>query len=171
MNKQNTVLSLLTGLIILISIPAFAGDAPTVDEQIAGLEAMCAANSDARGERQEQKPLFERLGGNEKIAKLWYNVAARHRVNESIKQFMEGVDDDVLVQHLVDFVSAGTGGDAEYTGRSMPDAHRDMKLTDAHFLAAGGDVIAAMQEMEYGQNEIDEVVCILVSLKGQVVLK
>jgi len=171
MTRKNTVLSLLAGLLILISVPAVAEDTPTVAEQIAGLEAMCTENSVARGERQEQKPLFERLGGNKKIAKLWYNVAARHRVNEPIKQFMEGVDDDVLVQHLVDFVSAGTGGGGQYTGRSMPDAHRHMKLTDARFLAAGGDVIAAMQEMKYGQNEIDEVVCILVSLKGQGVFK
>ena len=171
MSKRNRILTLLLGLSLLAGIPALAEDAPTVAEQIAGLEAMCMANSDARGERQEQEPLFERLGGNEKIAKLWYTVAARHRVNEPIKQFMEGVDDDMLVEHLVEFVSAGTGGGAEYTGQSMPDAHRHMNLTDAHFLAAGGDVIAAMQELKYGQNEIDEVVCILVSLKGQVVFK
>ena len=33
------------------------------------------------------------------------------------------------------------------------------------------DIVTAMQSMDYGQDEIDEVVCILVSLKDQVVLK
>jgi len=171
MSKRNTVLTLSTALLMLLAVPVLAGDAPTVAEQIAGMEKMCTETSQARGERQEKDPLFNRLGGDEKIAELFYNVAARHRVNEPIKHFMDGVDDDMLVEHLVEFVSAGTGGGAEYTGMSMPKAHGHMNLTDAHFLAAGGDIVAAMQEMKYGQNEIDEFVCILVSLKGQVVFK
>ena len=44
-------------------------------------------------------------------------------------------------------------------------------LTDADFLSAGGDILKAMQTMGYGENEITEFVCILVSLKDQVVLE
>ena len=33
------------------------------------------------------------------------------------------------------------------------------QLTNADFLAAGGDVIQAMKNLGYGQNEIDEVIC------------
>lgn len=39
------------------------------------------------------------------------------------------------------------------------------------FLSAGDDIGKAMTSLGYGQNEIDEVVCILVSLKDQVVLQ
>jgi len=189
MLKRMMPLILMVCLSSLLALPATAGDhpkggdhpqagdhpkaakAPTVEEQIAGMEKMCLETADARGKRQEEKSLHERLGGDEKIAQMFRNVLARHRVNESIKHTMDGVDDDMLVEHLVEFVSAGTGGGATYTGKSMPEAHRDMNLTDADFLAAGGDIVAAMQEMEYGQNEIDEFICILVSLKGQVVFK
>ncbi len=45
-----------------------------------------------------------------------------------------------------------------------------MKLTNADFMTAGADVIQAMKNLEYGQNEIDEVVCALVGLRSQVVL-
>jgi hypothetical protein len=38
-------------------------------------------------------------------------------------------------------------------------------------MAAGGDIVKAMQTVGYGQDEIDEFVCILVSLKDQVVLE
>ena len=52
----------------------------------------------------------------------------------------------------------------------MPASHAHLRLTDADFLAAGGDIVTAMQSMGYGENEINEIVCILVSLKDQVVL-
>jgi hemoglobin len=70
-----------------------------------------------------------------------------------------------------DQTAAGTGGTTAYTGRTMQAAHAHLELTDAHFLAAGSDVMKAMQSLGYSQNEIDEVVCILVSLKDQVVFK
>ena len=53
----------------------------------------------------------------------------------------------------------------------MPESHDHLELTEADFLSAGGDVIKAMETMEYGQEEIDEVVCILVSLKDRVITK
>jgi len=45
-----------------------------------------------------------------------------------------------------------------------------MHLTDADFLAAGGDVVQALTNLGYGQDEIDQVICILVSLRDQAVL-
>jgi hemoglobin len=160
-------------LVLVLAVPAVAGEKPqpTVAEQMTGLQAMCTESADARAARHEANPLWHRLGGRDKVRALVDDVIARHRVNEPIKHFMDGVDDEKLAAHLVDFISAGTGGGGKYTGRSLPDAHRSMKLTDADFLAAGGDIIAAMQAMEYGQEEIDEFVCILVSLKGGVVFE
>ena len=72
---------------------------------------------------------------------------------------------------LADFAAAGTGGDATYVGRDMVEAHKHMQMTQADFLSAGGDVIQAMKNKGYGQNEIDEFVCILVSMKDMVIYK
>ena len=68
-------------------------------------------------------------------------------------------------------MAAGTGGTQQYRGRDMVASHTHLRLTDADFLSAGGDIVKAMQTQGYGPEEIDEVVCILVSLKDQVVLK
>jgi hemoglobin len=84
---------------------------------------------------------------------------------------MEGVDGKTLAKRVTDFTAAGTGGPQTYKGRSMPAAHARLELTDADFLAAGGDIVKAMQTMGYGEDEVNEFVCILVSLKDQVVLK
>ena len=145
--------------------------APTVSEQMAGLQGMCADTAKARSQRQAAESLYERLGGHERILALTTDIVRRHRENEPIKHLLEGVDDAKLAGHVADFVAAGTGGDVVYKGRSLQASHADLHLTDADFLAAGGDIIAAMQAADYGQNEIDEIVCILVSLKDQVVFK
>ena len=151
--------------------PAKEHPSASVEEQIEGLNSMCAESADARAERQAKESLFVRMGGEEGVKAFFTDVVARHRVNDQIKQYMEGVDDEKLINHLVDFVSAGTGGGGEYTGRSMKDSHEYMHLSDADFLAAGSDVVAGMKAAEYGEEEIQEFMCILVSLKDQVIFE
>jgi hypothetical protein len=44
-----------------------------------------------------------------------------------------------------------------------------MGLTNDDFMNAGVDIIQAMKNLGHGQEEIDEMVCILISLRDQVV--
>jgi hemoglobin len=171
--KTLTNFSLMMALILGSAVPVSAGDdpAPTVEEQMAGLQAMCEETAEARTARHEAKPLFERLGGYDRVHAMVEEVIRLHGENDQIKRTMEGVDRKKLADHLTDFISAGTGGDAEYTGRNMYDSHAHLELTDADFLAAGGDIMQAMNSMDYGQEEIEEFVCILVSMKDAVVFK
>lgn len=144
---------------------------PTPDEQVAGLEAMCAASADARTARHAEKSLFERLGGQEKIHALTKEIVRLHYKNAPIVHVMEGVDGDALARKVAQFVIAGTGGPGVYDGLSMKDAHAHLKLTNEHFMAAGSDVIQAMKNLGHGEDEINEIVCILVSLRPQVVIE
>jgi hemoglobin len=149
---------------------AFAGEAPSVEEQITSLKTMCSESVEARAQRQADNPLYFRLGGYEKIHAFTREIVRLHNQNESIKSMFAHVDSGALAKHVADFVAAGTGGPSNYSGRDMPSAHRHLNITDADFLSAGGDIVTAMHTMEYGQEEIDEMLCILVSLKDQVVL-
>ena len=145
--------------------------APSVAEQIGGMQAMCAETADARAQRQADEALYFRLGGYDRIHEFTSEVVRLHFENDALDRIMVGIDGEVLAKRVADFAAAGTGGPQTYTGRSMPAAHEHLHLTDADFLAAGGDIVKAMQTMGYGENEINEFVCILVSLKDQVVLK
>jgi hemoglobin len=145
--------------------------APTVAEQIAGMQAMCTETKEARARRHAENPLYNRLGGYDRILEFTTEVVRLHFENDALDRIMVDVDGEVLAKSVADFTAAGTGGSETYRGRSMPAAHEHLNLTDADFLAAGGDVVKAMQTMGYGEDEITEFVCILVSLKDQVVLK
>jgi hemoglobin len=148
-----------------------ANDSATVAEQIGGLQQMCADTAEARTQRQADQPLYERLGGYDRIHEFVREVVRLHFENDALDRIMVGVDGEKLAKNVADFAASGTGGPQTYTGRDMPSAHAHLELTDADFLQAGGDIVKAMQTMGYGQNEIDEFVCILVSLKDQVVLE
>lgn len=141
-----------------------------VEEHIAQLNQTCEETAEARMARQAETPLYDRLGGYDKISALTTEIVELHEQNEAIKHLMDGVDGERLAKHVADFVASGTGGPQQYTGRDMVSAHEDLHLTDADFLAAGGDIVNAMQSLGYGEDEIQEVICILVSLKDQVVL-
>jgi hemoglobin len=143
----------------------------TPDQQVAALESMCNEAQDAMKARQAAKPLYDRLGGRESIHAVVHDVVQRHLKNDAIDHLMEGVDTDHLVNQVTDFLSAATGGDVTYSGRDMASAHAHLELTNADFLAAGGDVEAALVAAGVGQNEIQEVMCAFVSLRGEVVTR
>lgn len=144
--------------------------ASSPDEQVAGLEAMCAANADARSARHAKTPLFERLGGEEGIHALTRELVRLHLENDDIDYMFKDLDAEKVAHRVALFVISGTGGPVKYDGPELKVSHADMGLTNADFMAAGIDVVQAMKNLDYGQDEIDEVVCILVSLRDQVVL-
>ena len=166
------ILTLFVMAMLSVAV-ANANDAPTVAVQIGGMQAMCADTEQARAQRQADDPLYNRLGGYDRILEFTTEVVRLHNQNEEIRRVMVGVDSEALAKNVADFIAAGTGGPETYayTGRDMPTAHAHLHLTDADFLSAGGDIVTAMQTMGYGQDEINEFVCILVSLKDQVVLE
>jgi hemoglobin len=156
---------------MMAGISAEAGENATAAEQMAGLKAMCSDTETARAERQADQPLYERLGGYERINDWTREVVRLHHQNDAIKHMFVDTNDEALAKQVADFVAAGTGGPQTYSGLDLPSSHAGLHLTDADFLSAGGDIVTAMQTTGYGQDEIDEMLCILVSLKDQVVFE
>ncbi len=150
---------------------AAAGESPSVDEQMAGLVQMCADTEAARAQRQAEKPLYDRLGEYDAILELTTEIVRLHNINPDFTRFMGDIDGEKLAKDVADFVSTGTGGPKVYTGRDMPTAHAHLELSSADFLSAGSDVNKAMQNLGYGDQEIQEMICILVSMKDLVITR
>jgi len=173
MNTTKKATRLATAIFIgLVSAAlAGAGDQPTVDEQMAGIVQMCADSEAARVQRQIDKPLYYRLGEYDAILALTTEIVRLHDINPDFDRFMDQIDDGQLAKNVADFVSTGTGGPKVYTGRDMPSSHAHLELSSADFLSAGSDVNKAMVNKGYGEEEIQEMVCILVSMKDLVITK
>jgi hemoglobin len=144
--------------------------APSPDQQVAELEASCSASAAERVSRHARTPLFERLGGAPGIHAITREIVRLHLQNPPIRHHFEKLDPDAVAKRVAEFMISGTGGPQVYRGPDLPTSHRSMKLTNRDFVLAGGDVVQAMKNLKHGQEEIDEVVCTLVSLRAQVVL-
>lgn len=141
----------------------------TAAEQVDGLKQMCADNAEAMAQRQQAEPLYTRLGGEEKIREFATALLKAHQSNENLKRFFGNVPEHPFVDNVTAFVSANSGGNVQYTGRSMKEVHQGFGITNEDFLAAGGDLKQVMTDFGYGENEQQEVTCFLVSNLPQVI--
>jgi len=119
---------------------------------------------------KNQKPsLYVRLGGEQGVRKIANDVLDYNLNNPQISHHFKNVDMNRLKQLVFEFFSMGTGGPHQYTGRDMQMAHAKLGLTGNDFNIGNDDMIKALRENNVPQAEIDEVMGILNSMKGDVV--
>ena len=117
-----------------------------------------------------QRPsLFERLGGEQKLRKIVNDILDRNLSNPKIGHHFRNVDMNKLKQLVFEFFSMGIGGPHTYTGRDMRSAHAKLGLNEKDFNIGNDDVSKALRENGVAKEEIDEVISILNSMKGDVV--
>ncbi len=146
-------------------------EAPPATVTIAAMVADCAACAEDRAARHAESPLYQRLGGNETIAEFVAKLIELHMQNDVVSPFFKDVDQEMLATHLVNFIGAGTGGPETYEGRTMVASHAGMGVTPEVFLSAGGDIGTAMQAVGWGADEQQEFMCIILSMKDDVLMK
>lgn len=117
--------------------------------------------------------LFERLGGSAGIKAIVDDIVARHMENPVIqarfRPYLETPDKiDVVKKHTCAFLEAGSGGTARYAGRSMQAAHRGMNISEAEFMAALDDILAALRKRGVDEQSQNDVLAIAYSLKGDI---
>lgn len=129
-----------------------------------------------------QPTLYDRLGGEPAIKKVVddfvANAAPDAKVNftrkdAAGKEMWQATPENVakLKGHLVAFICMATGGPQKYTGRSMAEVHKGMHISESEFGASADDLVKALKKNGVQQKEIDEVVKIVGSTKGDIVGK
>jgi len=113
--------------------------------------------------------LYERLGGLPYIQivvdDFVANVAADSRIN---KRF-EKTNIPVLKKHLVDQICQASGGPCKYTGRDMKASHTGMKITEAEWNATVEDLVKTLDKYKVPEQEKNDLLALLGSLKADIV--
>lgn len=122
----------------------------------------------------ENKSLYERLGSAEGVNMIVKDIVDAHMINEVIRaRFLPYKDDPKrlaeLSDHLCKFMTAGSGGANEYSGRSMPDAHRGMNISAAEYMAAIDDIMGVLRKRQIDEASQKDVLAILYALKAEIV--
>jgi len=117
----------------------------------------------------ETETLYARLGGRPAIEAIASDIFENH-TNNPVVQNRYVNSDPVEVKRLVtEMCCAGFGGPEEYTGRDMITTHTGMNINETEFIAVVDDVLDALDKNSVGQKERDEILCILYSLKPEIV--
>lgn len=112
--------------------------------------------------------LYQRLGHVEGITAIVENAVDRHAVNPLLAPRFSGRDLQRAKQMGALFFCMGAGGPQKYEGRDMRTVHAGMNISEQELIATIDDFVAAMQDHGVGPAEVNEVVAILYSLKGEV---
>jgi hemoglobin len=126
--------------------------------------------------RQETATLYRRLGGENGVHELVDDIVAAHMENPTIRvRFLPYAEEperlEELKNHLCMFLAQGSGGPAEYNGRSMPEAHRGMNITEAEYMAAMDDIMQVLRQHDIDERSRKDVLAIAYSLKSDIMRK
>ena len=119
-----------------------------------------------------QKSLYERLGGYDGIAAFTNDLLPRLQSDSQLGRFWQNRGSDGIErehQLLIDYICSAAGGPVYYTGRDMKTSHQGMKISDSDwsiFLEHAG---ATLKTLKVPQQEVDDVVAFVLSLKDDIV--
>jgi hemoglobin len=117
------------------------------------------------------KPLYERLGGQDAIKAVVEDFVGNIAADPAINGRFASTDIPHLKQMLVDQICEATGGPCKYTGKSMPEAHAGMHISDAEFGALVADLQKSLDKFKVPAREQGELVGALGGMKGDIVNK
>lgn len=153
--------SVLGIALAVLASPACSRDA----KQQADADTTPAAMADTAATRS----LYDRLGGKSAITAVIDTFVARVAADTRINKKFAHSNIPRVKAMLVDQVCAQTGGPCTYTGRTMKEAHRNMRVTEGEFNALVEDLVAGLNVFKVPKAEQDELLAALGSMKGDIV--
>lgn len=116
--------------------------------------------------------LYERLGGYDGITGFVNNLLPRLQGDSQLGRFWENRSIDGIErekQLLIDYLCSNAGGPVYYTGRDMKISHEGMKISESDWLVFFGHAGDTMQALGVPENECNDVVAFVSSLKEDIV--
>jgi len=127
-------------------------------------------------EQPEEISLFDRLGGEKGISSIVDNITDNHLknpvINAKFSHLKPGTESyEIFKKHVREFLAAGTGGTAQYTGKDMVAAHTGFKISGKEFLSTTDDVLMALDSHNIDEETKKDMLYILYSMKDAVMDK
>ena len=115
--------------------------------------------------------LYERLGGQDAITKVVDVFYEKVLADETVNHFFKETDMEKQRRHQSLFISWALGGPNQYSGRSMELAHTGMNLNEEHFGAIANHLAASLREFNVSDQDINQVLEKLTTMKNDILHK
>src|ERR1700736_4719426 len=125
--------------------------------------------------KDNQPTLYERLGGVYSIATVVDDLIdrvmtdARLNANPLVDEAHHRVSPAGFKYYVTEMVCGATGGPQKYTGRTMRESHKDLKITESEFDAFCKDFDDTMAKFNVPEAEHKELFAIVQSTKVDIV--
>ncbi|MEE8234227.1 MAG: group 1 truncated hemoglobin [Gammaproteobacteria bacterium] len=129
-----------------------------------------------KAQEQEEKSLYERLGGVHGIATVVDDFIERVAANDSInanpaiKEPRDRVPIAGIKHRVTELVCQVTGGPEKYNGRTMKEVHKDMNITEKEWDAMVADFKKTLDKFKVPEKEQNELFAIVESTKPDIVI-
>lgn len=118
----------------------------------------------------DTQSLYERIGGEPKARAIVEDIWNNHSANPIVKERFANSDPKYVKQLVFEIFAAATGAtDVEYTGKDMKSAHAGMNISEMEFNAVVDDVLKACESNGLSQDEQNEILAILWSVRKDIV--
>lgn len=171
---MRTRLLVFTVVLMATGLGTFAcGKKPTPKEPMITETVSDAGPEDsAPPEPPKPKSLYERLGNKEGITKVVDAFIKNLTGNDLTKKRFAKLSKEKVEKfrnNLIDQICKESGGDCEYTGKPMKEAHKNMRITEAEWNATVSALKAAMDENKVAGDEQNDLVFALGAMKDDIV--
>ena len=130
----------------------------------------CSSEAPDTSATPTAKSLYERIGGKEKVKAIVEDIWNNHAKNPIVKDRFAGSDPSYVKKRVFEIFAVATGAtDVEYKGMDMKAAHKGMNINEMEFNAVVDDVLAACAMHKVAQQEQNEVLAILWSVRKDIV--
>ncbi len=117
-----------------------------------------------------EKSLYDRMGGQKKVKAIVEDIWNNHSANPIVKDRFADSDPAYVKKRVFEIFAAATGAtDVQYNGLDMKAAHKGMNISEMEFNAVVDDVLAACEKHKIAQQERNEVLAILWSVRKDIV--
>ena len=113
--------------------------------------------------------LFDKYGGFTTISTLVSELYDELIANEITAPYFDRSDLRALMDHQVKFLSQALGGPEQYSGRAMNAAHTGLKISEQAFVEVAKTVQFVLEDNHVETDDINTILGILSSLKGDIV--
>ena len=118
---------------------------------------------------QQNKTLYERIGGNEKLSAVVSELVDNISTNPKTSRSFKDVKLTVLKKSITNQFCVISGGDCVYDGETMKNSHADAKITSAEFELTVQALRDALDHQNVGIREKNELLSLLAPMKRDIV--
>ena len=115
--------------------------------------------------------LFEKLGGFSAVSKIVSEFFDELLSNDSTAPYFANSNMKRLMDHQVKFISQALGGPVEYTGQTIRDAHKNLKISEKAFDEVAKILEEVLDDNDVESGDISQIMNVVGSLKNDIVSK